>query len=154
MKAKDLITQLNEADRPPRPPMRPGHGRPDIDPREFTMGGPENMPGGPVGDEGPFRGGPPGRTSMRPRGPFSPQEMSMLKDLLLLAATEAMGNDFDGKIARTMMKGEVPNPGDLQHIVDECRRIKDLPEPHQRLMQKLIEHISTAGTPSADLPPS
>ena len=94
--------------------------------------------------------GGPERHSMRPRGPFSPQEMSMIKDLLLLVATEIMGNDFDGKIARKLMKGEVPKLGELQHIVDEVRRVPDLPEPHQKLMQKLTDHINTA---SAEPPP-
>ena len=97
------------------------------------------------GEEEMMRGDPMSRMSMRPRGPFSPQETSMTKDLLLLVATEVMGNDFDGKIARKLMKGEVPSAGDLQHIVDEVRRIPDLPEPHQKLMQKLISHINSAG---------
>jgi hypothetical protein len=141
MKAKDLIQGQSLPEAEGQPPRRVGPPRmPSQQPASFKMRGEpgeeEMMPGSE-------------RHSMRPRGPFSPQETSMIKDLLLLMATEAMGNDFDGKIARKLMKGEVPTPGELQHIVDEVRRIPDLPEPHQKLMQKLIGHINSASAAEA-----
>jgi len=155
MNAKDLILKrVNEAaPRPPRrPPGPPAPGGGGGDSRDLLMGVggmPDDMPGGGgSGEEGAsyssdprMPGGPGHPGSMRPRGPFSPQEMTALKEVLLLIATEVSGNDFDGAIARKLIGGGVPDSGELQHILDEAGRIKDLPEVHGKLMQKVYEFV-------------
>ena len=155
MNAKDLILKrVNEAaPRPPRrPPGPPAPGGGGGDSRDLLMGMggmPDDMPGGGgPGEEGSsyssdprMPGGPGHPGSMRPRGPFSPQEMTALKEVLLLIATEVSGNDFDGAIARKLIGGGVPDSGELQHILDEAGRIKDLPEVHGKLMQKVYEFV-------------
>lgn len=147
MNAKDLIQQrVTEAEPnapglPPRRPLRRPGGPPN--PHDLMMGL-GDMPPDEPGDMGEPGGPGPRPGSMRPRGPFSPTEMSMLKDVLLLIATEVMGNDFDGAIARKLMSGAVPEPGELQHILDEAGRIKDLPETHGKLMQKVFQHVQSA----------
>lgn len=122
----------------PRP--LPGERRPGGSPsRDMLLG--RDEPGGmgmPGEEDSPVRPG-----SVR-RGPFSPAEMNMLKDVLLLVATEVVGNDFDGAIARKLMSGAVPEPGELQHILDEAGRIKDLPDTHGKLMQKVYELVQSA----------
>jgi hypothetical protein len=123
MNAKHLIkSNLQEAD--------PGAGGP---PRRSM----------PPRRSGPPGGGPPedirrmtGREE-QPKGQFSPEETSQLKDVMIMMLAQMMGSDLDAKIGQALMTGQELEKGQLQHILDEARQLQ-IPESHGALLQKIF----------------
>jgi hypothetical protein len=128
MKAKNLITGLSEAEGDEQSMTGPP-------PPAGTTSGPRNRPMRPRGD----RPTPFDPSGARPPRMLSGPETSILKDVLLLINTELTGNDFDGAIVRKLMANQDLDPGELQHILDEAGRIRELPEQHKALLQKVYE---------------
>jgi len=95
-------------------PGRPGMGRPG-------MGRPEMM-----------------------SGPFSPGDLSKLKDVLLLIVCAQARNSYDGDIAKQLMAGKPLEPGQVQHILDEVGSVGNLPESHGRVLQKAFEWLQSS----------
>jgi hypothetical protein len=157
MSAKDLFHKpVTEAgDVPPR--NKPGQlGQPD---RAVGFGGPvppEGRPprisGGPGGypAEDDFADDPrhsdmmarmmgrrPGGPGMPP-GQFSPQELSQIKDVMIMMLAELAHSDLDKQIGQALMTGQELAPGQLQHILDEARNLR-LPPAHGALLQKIFQ---------------
>ena len=146
MKAKDLIQgkAINEADDPPpettggqarinprRPmPGRPGAPRPGSLEQDFEL---ERKHGINIGSPGSRRG-------MEPPGQFTSEEKNQLKDVLIQILASAAGSQLDAEIGQALMGGQDLNPNQLQHIIDESRRVK-LPASHNGILQKIFSAL-------------
>lgn len=82
-------------------------------------------------------GGPPAEA----QGQFSKQELASLIQVLLLIATEGTGNTHDGAIARKLIAAQPLEPGELQHIMDEVRRLQDVPKNFDPVLEKIFGMI-------------
>jgi hypothetical protein len=131
MKAKDLIQSkaLNETDDPP-PETTGGQAR--INPRRPMPGRSGPPRPGAFDQRGPGMGEPPGQ--------FTSEEKSQLKDVLIQILASAAGSQLDAEIGQTLMGGQDLNPNQLQHIIDESRRIK-LPASHNGILQKIFSAL-------------
>lgn len=123
--ARELIeAQADEPNFPSRRPMRPA--------------GPMR-PGGSM--TGPVS---------RPAGDFSPREMVLIKDYVLLELVRGQGNFYE-KLVNTLVNGTELEPGQLQHFIDEAANIPGLTEQHQALVQKIqqvLERKQAQGPPA------
>jgi hypothetical protein len=76
-------------------------------------------------------------------GPFDKRDLAKLTQVLLLVATEGTGNTHDGAIARKLIGGQPLEKGELQHIMDEVRRLKDLPKDFDPVLEKVFHVLSS-----------
>ena len=106
-----------------------------------TFGGPRDLRGPRDFRPSMRRGSDSGMEVAGPRGMFNPREVSQLKDIIILMLAEIMQSDLDKGIAENLMAGKDPDPGQLQHILDEARRLK-LPESHTGILQKIHQKLS------------
>jgi hypothetical protein len=136
MKAKDLIQgkTINEADEPP-PETTGDQARPNPRRPMPRRTGPGDPAFGLTRDR-PINPMNPGE----PPGQFTNQEKSQLKDILILMLAQAAGSQLDAEIGQALMTNQELNPGQLQHIIDEARRIK-LPPSHNAIMQKIFSAL-------------
>lgn len=145
MKAKDLLTKVSEAGEsfgpkrspsaPPLPPLARSSrqtGSPRLDPRDPT--------GGIDPDADIVARAMGGREE--PKGQFSQQETSQLKDVMILLLANLVQSDLDKQIGQALMTGQELDPGQLQHILDEARQL-DIPQTHGALLQKIFTKLSS-----------
>lgn len=126
MNAKDILRgRTDEASKM----ERPGH-------RSARMGGPR--PGAGPADP---HGGDINRAVGREPEQFSRDEVSQLKDVLIQILATLAASNLDKEIGQALMAGQPLQPGQLQHILDEARRI-ELPPSHDQLLQKIFQQIS------------
>lgn len=76
----------------------------------------------------------------RERGQFTPKELSQLKDIMIQMLAALADSDLDKQIGQSLMTGQQLEPGQLQHIVDEARRLK-LPDSHSELLHKIFTRL-------------
>ena len=74
----------------------------------------------------------------QPPGQFSKDELAKLTQVLLLIATEGVGNTHDGAIARKLIGGQPLEPGELQHIMDEVRKLQNVPKAFDPVLEKIF----------------
>ncbi len=127
--AKQLITETpgddgsvppdQRQERPMRRPMR------------------RQEPGMAPGDERDFDGRPGGA----PRGMFSPQEVSILKDLTMLMLMATGGSSTDKPLVDALISGKDPSKNDLQHLLDEVGRLPNLDERQKGLLTKIAQQM-------------
>jgi len=141
MKARDLITEkLNEAksilpeaeeydpeDRPGGPPEPPE-----------PLGGWQGAASPPRGMRRPMRPGGPGGPG-GPPGMLSPRERDAFKAIVMYELLNMAGRDqYYLNLVKTAISGKDPDPGQIQHLLDEAGRISDLLDENQRaLLDKL-----------------
>jgi len=113
-------------DRPPGGDV-PGGDRPR--PMRRPMGGPM---GGPMGVGG----------VNRPPGDFSPRDLSLMKDFMLMEIVRGQGSFYEA-IVQKLVTGQELEPGQLQHFVDEAGNIEGLPETMQPLVQKIQQVLAS-----------
>lgn len=70
----------------------------------------------------------------KPSGPIP-----VLKDVLLKILTR--DNTYDGPIAETLIKGEMPKPAHIQHILDEASRLQNLTDEEMRTLSELSQQL-------------
>jgi hypothetical protein len=128
-KARELIeAELGDESFPgDRPGDMPG-GRPD--PRRRFPGG-MRRPGGPGGPEG----GPGGAA-------FSGRDYSLMKDIALCELVQAQRGDYYKKLVNTLISGQEPEPGQLQHFIDEAHNFPELGEQHKMLLAKIQQVLA------------
>lgn len=128
MKAKQVFQRLNEAGEGEGQML---HGK---NPPPGTTSGSRRI----MHDPRMMR--PPG--GMRPepmQGPFSTSDMSKLKDVMLLVLCKMCRSAYDEQIVRHLMSGQPPEPGQIQHILDEVGQVGELPESHTKVLRKAYE---------------
>lgn len=74
------------------------------------------------------------------QGQFNSQEKSQLKDILIQILASTAGSQLDAEIGQALMVGQDLNPNQLQHIIDESRRVK-LPASHNGILQKIFSAL-------------
>jgi len=137
MKAKQIF--MTEADdftpssRPPGGPNRPP--RPMRRPMPPPGGGAEDFD--PADDVSRVMG----REPAGPPKQFNPKELGMLKDVLVLTLAQLIDSDLDTQIGLALAEGRDLEPQQLQHILDEARNVRSLPEAHGQLLQKIYTKL-------------
>jgi hypothetical protein len=143
MKAKDLITEkLNEA----KAMLPEAEGGPEDEPTEGFRG-PEGFD---PGDRPPRRAPGPGmRRPMRPGGPggppglLSPRERDAFKAIVMYELLNMAGRDqYYLNLVKTAISGKDPDPGQIQHLLDEAGRISDLLDENQRALLDKLSRMS------------
>lgn len=82
-----------------------------------------------------------GREPAWPPKQFNPKELGMLKDVLVLTLAQLIDSDLDTQIGLALAEGRDLEPQQLQHILDEARNVRSLPEAHGQLLQKIYTKL-------------
>ena len=67
---------------------------------------------------------------------FTPRDVSMLKDVMILQLAALCRSNGDAEIGKSLMTGKPLANGNLQHILDEARRL-EVPPAHVALLEKI-----------------
>lgn len=106
---------------------------------------------------GMMRGGPGGPGPEA--GPFTRQEISLLKDVVMMVIVLVGGvTPLEKTAIAALVKGEVPGKDELSHLVDESKRWTDASTAHKALLGKVERYVAgeldqPPAPPEGEIPP-
>lgn len=93
-------------------------------------------------------------------GPFTRQEISLLKDVVMMVIVLVGGvTPLEKAAVAALVKGEVPGKDELSHLVDESKRWTDASTAHKAVLGKVERYVAgeleqpPEAPPEGEIPP-